>query len=238
MPWRVLGLRGLDKGARDLGRHARRAGDQRDAHAMRRGFDGQGLGQAAQRELGRAVRAQPSAAPSKPRIDDTLNTCPPRCARAHGGAYHVHGAEDADIETLAQRRVGQLIQRPRAAQAALFTTTSRPPKAACAVDRAPHAAFIAKIHGQRAAAIERRAGRFQQGVHVARGRRHAMALLQQGLDQRQSQSRGGPGHKPDFPDSMLIPSLEPGAGRMAPRHGKNVRKRGARRTAAFLRKPA
>ena len=79
------------------------------------------------------------------------------------------------------------------------------------VDRAPHAAFIAQVHGQRQqAAIERRAGRFQQGVHVARGRRHAMALLQQGLDQRQSQSRGGPAEAPVtnqiFPDSMLIPS--------------------------------
>ena len=67
MPWRVLGLRGLDKGTRDLGRHARRARvNQRNAHAMRRGFDGQGLGQAAQRELAALYAPQPSAAPSKP----------------------------------------------------------------------------------------------------------------------------------------------------------------------------
>ena len=75
------------------------------------------------------------------------------------------------------------------------------------VDRAPHAAFIAKIHGQRQqAAIERRAGRFQQGVHVARGRRHAMALLQQGLTSASPNPAEAPVTNQIFPDSMLIPS--------------------------------
>ena len=124
---------------------APRPGDQRNAHAMRRGF-GQGLGQAAQRELGRAVRAAPAHRPRH----RSPNTCL-ALARRRGSALSRSWRRRRRYRN--QRRADSDPAAPRGAQAALFTTTSRPPRRHAdrrhdtCPPRAAQAARISQLHG-------------------------------------------------------------------------------------------
>ncbi|CUK19794.1 Uncharacterised protein [Achromobacter sp. 2789STDY5608615] len=195
--------------------------DQRHPHAVRRGFQRQRLGQAADRELGGAVGAPAGAAAIETEDRRDIEYVPRALgAQArHHRAHHVQHAEHVDIEAAAQGVVGQRFQRPGQAVAGVVDHhVDAAERGNGGVDRAAHVAFIGQIHFQRQeAAFELGAHGLHQHIHIVGRGRDVAPLIEQHPDQRQTQAARGACDKPDFFGAHAISlCLQPPATRRRP----------------------